>query len=157
MKSLMLLLTFIPTLISSLTLPSIFQRACSSVCQTDKLLFQESLSQFLSAKAAESPASLIWTDDGCSQSPDRPSGFNFVPGCQRHDFGYRNFKAQGRLTEDHRGNIDQNLKDDLYSECAKHDGFESWRGVECRRIADIYYIAVRNFGNADVHIPDVSV
>ena len=45
---------------------------------TDKLLFHDSMAQFLRAKAAKIPPNLIWTDDGCSRSPDRPSGFNFL-------------------------------------------------------------------------------
>lgn len=128
---------------------------CSPPCQTDGLLFHTPIASFLSSKAAQSPAGLIWTDDGCSKSPDKPDGYNFLPGCQRHDFGYRNYKDQGRFTEDNRGKIDGNLKTDLYNECNKYSGLSSWKGVECRRIADLYYAAVRNFGNADVHIPHV--
>jgi hypothetical protein len=53
--------------------------AASSVNSvTDKLLFQDSMAVFLRAKAAKKPSNLIWKDDGCSKSPDRPSGFNFL-------------------------------------------------------------------------------
>jgi hypothetical protein len=34
-----------------------------------------------------------WSTDYCSQSPDKPLGFDFKLSCHRHDFGYRNFKA----------------------------------------------------------------
>lgn len=113
---------------------------------TDTLLFSSSISTFLSAKARRSPSTLNWTDDGCSNSPDKPSGFNFLPSCQRHDFGYRNYKAQARFTDSNRKRIDDNFKNDLYNECNKYTGLESFKGVACRRIADTYYVAVRTFG-----------
>ena len=34
----------------------------------------------------------------------------FVAGCQRHDFGYRNFKAQDRFTDENKLAIDDNFK-----------------------------------------------
>ena len=110
---------------------------------TSRLQFRTSMASFLSAKKRKSPGTLIWTDDGCSNSPDRPSGFNFLHSCQRHDFGYRNYKKQGRFTHGNRKNIDDKLKSDLYAECNKHDLIK--RAV-CKRIADIYYHTVRTFG-----------
>lgn len=41
--------------------------------------------------------------------------------------------------------------------CSQYSGLKSWKGVECRRIADAYYGAVRNFGNKEVRIPDIDV
>ncbi len=35
-----------------------------------------------------------WSTDYCSWSPDNPFGFPFELSCARHDFGYRNYKAQ---------------------------------------------------------------
>ena len=52
---------------------------------TDKLLFRDSMTEFLRAKAARKPSNLIWTDDGCSRSPDRPSGFNFLDSYVLHN------------------------------------------------------------------------
>lgn len=110
---------------------------------TDRLMFSVSITSFLSSKAARIPSNLDWTDDGCSLSPDEPSGYNFLHSCQRHDFGYRNFKAEGRFTDANRLRIDNNFKTDLYNECNKHTGLsDDW----CRTIADTYYTAVRTFG-----------
>lgn len=110
---------------------------------TDKLLFTDTLSTFLVAKTARDPGNLDWTDDGCSYSPDEPFGYNFLDSCKRHDFGYRNYKAQGRFTDSNRLRIDNNFKSDLYNECAKYSGISS--GL-CKGTADTYYAAVREFG-----------
>ncbi|PPK67487.1 phospholipase [Actinokineospora auranticolor] len=108
---------------------------------TDGYLFGQSLNQFQSTRAAQPYANqLDWSSDGCSNSPDNPFGFNFVKACYRHDFGYRNYKRQGRFTEDNRLRIDNNFKSDLYTICAGN-----WA---CNRTADIYYAAVRQFGNS---------
>jgi hypothetical protein len=119
---------------------------------TDIILFKFSMKEFLDAKAYGDP-SFLWSSDGCSKAPDKPQGFNFLPGCYRHDFGYRNYKKQGRFSEANRAKIDQNLKDDLYDVCAKYHGLKSFLGVECRRIADLYFEAVRAFGSLNVDIP----
>jgi Prokaryotic phospholipase A2 len=67
------------------------------------------LSSFVQTRNAEPDnGQLDWTSDGCSDSPDKPLGFNFVPGCYRHDFGYRNYKKQGRFNETTRKTIDDN-------------------------------------------------
>jgi len=116
---------------------------------TDELLFTDSMSTFTAARNAENPSCFVWSSDDCSKSPDHPDGYNFVPSCRRHDFGYRNMKKEGRLTEDMRKRVDDNLKSDLYNECKQYSGWESWKGVECRRIADIYYAFVRACGDGD--------
>lgn len=61
--------------------------------------------------------------------------------CYRHDFGYRNFKAQSRFSDANKLKIDNNFKTDLYNQCSS----ESFASV-CRRLADVYYTAVRAFG-----------
>lgn len=119
------------------------QRRETAVQATDRLEFSTSIGAFLAAKAAKNPGNLIWDDDGCSASPDRPGGFNFLHGCQRHDFGYRNFKAQGRFTSANRKRIDDQLKSDLYNECEKHGPIKR---TVCKRLADTYYLAVRAAG-----------
>ncbi len=136
-----------------ITLPTITFERRSVASVTDNLLYSVSLSTFLAAKAARNPSYLDWTDDGCSSSPDKPSGYNFLDSCKRHDFGYRNYKKQSRFTETNRARIDQNFKDDLYRECAKYSGWQSYKGVICRGIADTYYNAVRTFGGSGDHIP----
>ena len=42
--------------------------------------------------------------------------------------------------------MDDNLRNDLYNLCNTFSGWQSYKGVECRRIADIYYAFVRKFG-----------
>lgn len=113
---------------------------------TDNLLFKASIGSFEEARKANNPSKCNWSSDNCSKSPDKPDGYNFIPSCQRHDFGYRNTKAQKRFTSAMKKQIDDNFKKDLYKYCSQFSGWSSWKGVECRRLADIYYAAVRKFG-----------
>jgi hypothetical protein len=118
----------------------------------DTYLFDSSIREFAAAKALhEHDDVLDWTDNGCSVPGKQvwrssPGGFNFLPSCQRHDFGYRNYQKQGRFTEDNRQRIDDNFKSDLNAECNKSRGIWAWRGVECRQYANAYYQMVRAFG-----------
>jgi hypothetical protein len=106
---------------------------------TDRYLFRTSLSGFESVRAqAPYAGQLDWSSDGCSWSPDKPFGFEFLPGCHRHDFGYRNYKRQGRFDETARKRIDDNLYADLKSACGSN--------VACKATAWTYYKAVREFG-----------
>lgn len=106
---------------------------------TDQYLFHTSLTQFQNLRAQKPYAGqLDWSSDGCSDSPDNPFGFNLVKACYRHDFGYRNYKRQGRFTESNRLAIDNNFKHDMYEVCNGN-----WA---CDRFADTYYWAVRQFG-----------
>jgi len=110
---------------------------------TDQYLYSTGLSAFQTVRSQHPYADqLDWGSDGCSSSPDNPFGFNFVKACYRHDFGYRNYKRQGRFTEPNRLSIDNNFKADLYTICNGN-----WA---CNRIADIYYGAVREFGDNSV-------
>ncbi|KAH8148003.1 uncharacterized protein LAJ45_08105 [Morchella importuna] len=126
--------------ISSVTTSAV---TAADVSATNTFLFSVTLPVFLAAKAAGVPTTLDWTDDGCSYSPDYPAGFNFLSSCKRHDFGYRNFKAQSRFTEANRLLIDDNFKRDLYNMCGTYGLLK--REV-CEGIADVYYEAVRAFG-----------
>lgn len=106
---------------------------------TDQYLFSNSLSSFQTLRSQRPHASqLDWSSDGCSNSPDNPFGFNLVRACYRHDFGYRNYKRQGRFTEANRLSIDNRFKSDMYTVCNGN-----WA---CNRFADVYYAAVRQFG-----------
>ena len=125
-------------------LSALGSRQTNLIDATDNLLFSVSLASFLSAKQAQNPAGLDWSDDGCSASPDKPLGFNFLDSCKRHDFGYRNYKAQGRFTEPNRGKIDGKLMQDLTNECNKLSVIPK---AACLGVAEIYYEAVRKFGN----------
>lgn len=77
---------------------------------TDQYLYSITLAAFTSRRNAKDPATLIWDSDGCSASPDNPFGFPFIPACHRHDFGYRNYKAQSRFTDDGKLKVDKNFK-----------------------------------------------
>lgn len=71
----------------------------TAVEATDRLVFRETLATFINGRNARNPPTLDWSSDGCSSSPDNPFGFDFLNSCYRHDFGYRNFKAQARFTD----------------------------------------------------------
>ncbi|KAI6783458.1 uncharacterized protein J7T54_005487 [Emericellopsis cladophorae] len=108
---------------------------------TDQILFSISLSAFITRRNARDPPSLDWSSDSCSTSPDNPFGFPFDPACQRHDFGYRNYKDQGRFSDANKLRIDDKFKSDMYGQCAG----ESAQGA-CEALANVYYQAVRWFG-----------
>jgi hypothetical protein len=121
--------TIVSDVASAATIPQI----------TDQYLFSTSLSSFQNLRVQKPyDGQLDWSSDGCSNSPDNPFGFNLVKACYRHDFGYRNYKRQGRFTEANRLRIDNNFKDDMYEVCNGN-----WA---CDRFADSYYWAVRQFG-----------
>lgn len=158
------LFTFLATLaIASFSLASPLQARdphCSEECQTDSLLFDTPMPQFLEAKAKRNPSSLEWGDDGCSvpllngsgldSFADFPGGFNFLDSCQRHDFGYYNYRKQKRCNEDNRRQIDENFKKGLDNEC---ENYSWWRHplkrAECQQWALTYFSAVRNGGTCD--------
>jgi hypothetical protein len=91
---------------------SLIQRQTASQI-TDQYLYSITLPTFTARRNARDPATLIWDSDGCSSSPDNPFGFPFVPACHRHDFGYRNYKAQNRFTDAGKLNVDNNFKKEL--------------------------------------------
>lgn len=107
---------------------------------TDEYIHSTSLSGFQTVRAQRPHADqLDWSSDGCSNSPDNPFGFEFVKACYRHDFGYRNYKRQSRFTDANRLTLDDKFKSDMYEICAGN-----WW---CNRTADVYYAAVREFGD----------
>jgi hypothetical protein len=77
---------------------------------TDQYLFTFTLPQFTAKHNARDPATLDWTTDDCTLSPDNPLEFPFVPACHRHDFGYNNYQKQNRFTESRRLRIDNKFK-----------------------------------------------
>lgn len=95
---------------SVLALPSTVAPRQSLTAITDQYLFSISLPAFEAKRNARDPPDLIWDSDACSSSPDNPFGFPFTPACHRHDFGYRNYKAQNRFTDDNKLRIDDNFK-----------------------------------------------
>ncbi|KAJ4077365.1 hypothetical protein NW760_015066 [Fusarium oxysporum] len=135
---------------ASIVLSQLQNRAttCTPVA-TDNLIFNVSIDTFLKARNAKNPSTCNWSSDNCSHSPNKPAGYNFIASCQRHDFGYRNTKSQRRFTQAMKKRIDDNFKKDLYKYCAQFSGWNSWKGVECRRYADIYVVFVRQFGKRE--------
>lgn len=77
---------------------------------TDELLFETTLEEFIDHREKEDPADLIWKSDGCTHAPDNPVGINFLPACQRHDFGYRNYRAQDRMDKAAKKKINKSFK-----------------------------------------------
>lgn len=77
---------------------------------TDRYMFSISLPAFSDRRNARDPATVDWSSDGCTSSPDNPFGFPFIPGCHRHDFGYQNFRIQSRFTSENKLSIDDNFK-----------------------------------------------
>ena len=126
----------------SLALPTTSELSARETSEeaTDQLLFEATISEFIEAREAEDPSDLDWSSDGCSNSPDNP-GYDFLNSCYRHDFGYRNYKAQDRFSDDNKDKIDTNFKNDLYDQCETEDNVDG-----CKKIADIYYWAVSNIG-----------
>ncbi|KAL1835437.1 hypothetical protein VTJ49DRAFT_6709 [Mycothermus thermophilus] len=110
---------------------------------TDQYLYSITLPAFTAKRNAKDPKTLDWSSDGCSSSPDNPFGFPFTPACHRHDFGYRNYKAQKRFTDAGKLKVDNQFKTDLYYQCRS----TSVRGV-CEALAEVYYAAVRAFGGS---------
>jgi hypothetical protein len=107
---------------------------------TDNYLFSTSLAQFTQIRASHPDGNqLDWSSDACSYSPDRPLGYDFVPACNRHDFGYRNYKKQGRFDEASRKRIDDLFYADMKGVCAG--------ALVCDGVAWTYYEAVRTFGS----------
>jgi len=94
---------------SALALPGL-PRAETAVAVTDQILFSISLPAFTTRRNARNPPTLDWASDDCTSSPDNPLGFPFKPACHRHDFGYRNYRAQSRFTTANKLSIDNNFK-----------------------------------------------
>ena len=136
---------FLPIILSTiiplgLSLPLDVRQSAELEAETDRLLFSVSLSEFLAARDARSPPGLDWSSNGCTSAPDNPFGFDFEPACWRHDFGYRNYRAQGRF-EAGKAAIDRKFREDLYSQCAAENA-----RVVCEATAEVYYRAVVLFG-----------
>jgi len=94
--------------ISDASSEGIVARAVAKKTRTDNLLFRTPLTTFHQYRNAANPSELDWTAETCGGTP---YGYPFDRACQRHEFAYRNYKAQGRLTSANRKRID-----DLYFE-----------------------------------------
>jgi hypothetical protein len=135
-------LSFLPAALA-LPVDSLIETRQTLNAVTDQLVFSLTLPGFTSRRNARNPPSLDWSSDNCSYSPDNPLGYPFEPACHRHDFGYRNFKAQGRFSDANKLRIDNNFRTDLYYQCNV-----SGSGSLCTGLANVYYAAVRAFGRS---------
>lgn len=104
--------TYLAALPMVLAAPASFDPRETQEQLTDRYLFSTVLPTFLQFRAQQNPTTLNWSSDGCSNSPDNPFGFPFTPACERHDFGYRNYKVQNRFDSDGRLRVDSNFKDE---------------------------------------------
>ena len=86
-----------------------------------------------------------WSTDYCTRAPERPLGLPFELACQRHDFGYRNYRAAGTLAA-HKPRIDRALHADLRRVCARQP--RPATRITCNGLAWTYYQATRFFGPA---------
>ncbi|KAH7371684.1 secretory phospholipase-like protein A2 [Pyrenochaeta sp. MPI-SDFR-AT-0127] len=110
---------------------------------TTKVIFDTPMADFVKLRDAKAgPQGLTWEADGCTNADDSPFGWNFKNSCNRHDFGYRNYKLQGRFTKQDRKKIDKNFKNDMFNQCAHENGSKD----ACRTMAKMYYRSVRMFG-----------
>jgi hypothetical protein len=112
------------------------------VAETDKWLFSTPISTFLSALASKTPPYLFWPSPGakaCSWGHDHPWDFDFKYSCQRHDFGYKNYRDQNRFCEAGRKKIDDQFSRDLRSYCA---GRKWWKRPLCYTTAAGYIAGV---------------
>ncbi|GAA0939354.1 phospholipase A2 [Nonomuraea longicatena] len=87
--------------------------------------------------------------DHCTSAPDRPGGFNFIPACDMHDYGYG---LIGNTYKGYRFYLDRHRKvdvDDVFYVTLRDwtcSAYSWWRRGTCRNIAWVYRKAVR-FGN----------
>lgn len=88
---------------------------------------------------------LDWTTDGCSAPIVGSEGrsFNFRTACDRHDFGYRNFKNLGIFDTSTRTLIDEQLHRDMNTYC---DSQRRTFKVRCVAWSEIFYTMVRAAG-----------
>lgn len=94
-------------------------------------------------RAAWAAYAFDWSTDYCSGSPDNPLGFDFRLSCQRHDFGYRNYKAVG-LFRTTKVRLDNAFHADLKRRCTTYNAVVR---PACLSLAWTYYQAVKIFGS----------
>ncbi|MFM9368582.1 phospholipase [Streptomyces sp. Da 82-17] len=93
-------------------------------------------------RSAWSAYAFNWSTDYCSSSPDNPFGFPFQKSCQRHDFGYRNYKAMGTF-DANKARLDSAFYEDLKRVCTRYTGAKL---SSCNGLAWTYYQAVKALG-----------
>jgi hypothetical protein len=95
------------------------------------------------ARAAWAAYGFDWSTDYCTDSPDKPVGFDFRLPCARHDFGHRNYSALG-LFSVNKDRVDAVFLADMRVACARYPGFQ--RSL-CNAVAAVYYTVARTVGS----------
>lgn len=107
------------------------------------------MGEFQAARNAKSPSCFDWYSDGCTSSPDKPAGFNFIPSCQRHDFGDANFGKKKQWNPVNKARTDWRFRTDLLDYCATYKGLAKLpKRVLCTALANDYANAVVVFDPA---------
>lgn len=107
----------------------------------DKYLFKTSMKNFVKARKnglKNKGPRCGWKSNGCTGAPNKIPvlNFNFKPSCDRHDFGYGNYKRLNLRKESHRKTIDKQFLKDLVTECKRYGIFKR---TACRLAANEYY------------------
>ena len=107
------------------------------------------MSEFQSARNAKSPSCFDWYSNKCTLSPDRPLGFDFIPPCQRHDFGDTNFAKKNQWNPVNKARTDWRFRTDLWAVCDKLTGWKNvLKRATCVVVANKYADAVVMFDPA---------
>jgi hypothetical protein len=133
--------TIFATASSATAVPSDKAQVLSSWTQTS-LSSYNAWSSAEANRGAWSAYAFNWGTDYCSSSPDNPFGFPFQKACQRHDFGYRNYKEMGTFSAN-KSHVDSAFYEDLKRVCNRYSGATK---TSCDGLAWTYYQAVKNLG-----------
>lgn len=107
------------------------------------------MAEFQSARNAKSPSCFDWYSNKCTLSPDRPLGFNFIPPCQRHDFGDTNFSKKKQWNPINKARTDWKFRTDMWAVCDKLTGWKNiLKRATCMVVANKYADAVVVFNPA---------
>ena len=134
----------LPPIIANITQP---QPVLSNVDAVRHIEFDLDIATFTRQRSSlrRLYPTLDWTTDGCSAPVVGSEGrsFNFRSACNRHDFGYRNFKNLGLFDTSTRTLIDEQLYRDMNTYC---DSQRRTLKVRCIAWSEIFYTMVRAAG-----------
>jgi Prokaryotic phospholipase A2 len=122
---------------------------------TQAVFYSTKVSNLITQKVDYCGIESTWTQ----RIPERPFGYNFAPYCQLHDICYTQIQNHQSLAaiDSAKKRCDLKFKTNLYTYCG---GLENNRKpitrfslrfrlnqFGCRRTADAYYLAIRNYQN----------